>query len=42
MMVLPLMNFHQRQLMTCAVLAKRYQKQQQARVKGALGTPRKP
>jgi sodium/bile acid cotransporter 7 len=29
MMVLPLMIFHQVQLMTCAVLAKRYQKKQQ-------------
>jgi len=29
MMVLPLMIFHQIQLMTCAVLAKRYQKKQQ-------------
>jgi len=28
MMVLPLMIFHQVQLMTCAVLAKRYQKKQ--------------
>ena len=30
MMVLPLMIFHQIQLMACAVLAKRYQKQQEA------------
>lgn len=28
-MVLPLMVFHQVQLMTCAVLARRYQKKQQ-------------
>jgi sodium/bile acid cotransporter 7 len=37
MMVLPLMIFHQIQLMTCAVLAKRYQKQQQTRGKGRIG-----
>ncbi len=40
-MVLPLMIFHQIQLMTCAVLAKRYQKQPQTAIKGALGAPGK-
>jgi sodium/bile acid cotransporter 7 len=31
MMVLPLMIFHQVQLMTCAVLAKRYKSKQEAK-----------
>ena len=38
MIVLPLMLFHQMQLMTCAVLARRYAKQMEANKREASGT----
>jgi len=38
MMVLPLMIFHQVQLMTCAVLARRYQRKQQAESTSSTST----